>query len=48
LGRTPRQLFGSLKNLARRRLEAVRWLVLPEESFDARVAQRLKIRLDSS
>jgi hypothetical protein len=48
LGRTPRQLFGSLKNLARRLLEAVRWLVLPEDSFDARAAGRLKIRLDSS
>jgi hypothetical protein len=48
LGRTPMQLFGSLKNLARRLLEAIRWLVLPEESFDARAAGRLKIRLDSS
>ena len=48
LGRTPLQLFGSLKNMARRLLEGVRWLVLPEESFDAGVAKRLKIRLDTS
>jgi hypothetical protein len=47
-GRTPLQLFGSLKNLARRMLDAVRWLVLPEESFDARVAGRLKIHLNTS
>lgn len=48
LGRTPLQLFGSLKNLARRLLDAVRWLVLPEESFDAATAGRLKIRLNTS
>ena len=48
LGRTPLQLFGSLKNLARRLLEGVRWLVLPEDSFDARTAKHLKIRLDTS
>jgi hypothetical protein len=48
LGRTPLQLFGSLKNLARRLLEGVRWLVLPADSFDARAAGRLKIRLDTS
>jgi hypothetical protein len=48
LGRTPLQLFGSLKNLARRLLEAIRYVVLPAESFDAVVARRLKIRLNSS
>jgi hypothetical protein len=48
LSRTPLQLFGSLKNLARRLLEALRYLSLPEESFDARMAQRLKIHLDTS
>jgi hypothetical protein len=47
-GRTPLQLFGSLKNLARRLLEAVRWLELPAESFDAATAKRLKIRRDTS
>lgn len=48
LGRTPMQLFGSLKNLARRLLEALRYLRLPEESFDAATAGRLKIRLDNT
>ena len=48
LGQTPLQLFGSLKNIARRLLEALRYLWLPEESFDAQAARRLKIRLDSS
>ena len=48
LGRTPLQLFGSLKNLARRLLEALRYLWLPEESFDASAARRLKIHLDTS
>ena len=48
LGRTPLQLFGSLKNLARRLLEALRYLWLPEESFDASAARRLKIHLNSS
>ncbi len=48
LGQTPLQLFGSLKNLARRLLEALRYLWLPEESFDTQAAARLKIRLDTS
>jgi hypothetical protein len=48
LGRTSRQLFGSLKNLARRLLEALRWCVLPEECFTVAAARPLKIRLDSS
>jgi hypothetical protein len=48
MGRTPLQLFGSLKNLARRLLEALRYLVLPAESFDPVVAGRLTIRLNSS
>jgi hypothetical protein len=38
LGQTPLQLFGSLKNIARRLREAVRWLGLPEETFDAATA----------
>jgi len=48
LGRTPLQLFGSLKNLARRLLEALRYLRLPEESFDTATAKRQKIRLDNT
>jgi len=47
-GRTPMQLFGSLKNLVRRLLDAVRWLVLPESCFDPERAARLKIHRDSS
>jgi hypothetical protein len=48
LGRTPLQLFGSLKNIARRLLEALRYLSLPPENFDTEVAKRLKIRLDGT
>jgi hypothetical protein len=48
LGRTPLQLFGSLKNVARRLLDALRYQYLPEESFDPDAARRLKIHLDSS
>ena len=46
-GQTPLQLFGSLKNITRRLLDAVRWQVLPSECFDAEVANRLKIRFDT-
>ena len=33
-GRTPMQLFGSLKNLARRMLDAFRYMVLNDQAFD--------------
>jgi len=46
--RTPAQLFGSLRNLARRLLESFRYFVLADQSFDAAQAARLHIRLDSS
>lgn len=46
--RTPWQLFGSLKNLARRLLECFRCFVLSDDAFDAEQAARLRIRLDSS
>lgn len=46
LGKTPTQLFGSLKNLARRLLEGLRYLSLPSASFDSSAARKLKIRLD--
>jgi hypothetical protein len=45
-GRTPWQLFGSLKNIARRLLECFRYLVLPDEAFAT--AARIQIRLDNS
>ena len=47
--RSPRQLFGSLKNLAQRLLEGFRYALLPEEAFDPVQAARGQIRLcDSS
>ena len=47
--RSPRQLFGSLQNLAQRLLEGFRYFLLPEEVFDRAVAARGQIRLcDSS
>lgn len=47
LGRPVWKLFGSLKNVARRLLESVRFLRWPEEWFGPE-AQRLRISLDSS
>jgi hypothetical protein len=44
----PLQLFGSLKNMARRRLESVRTLAWPDEAFSIAAAKRIQIRLDSS
>ena len=48
LGRTPLQLFGSLKNLARRLLEGLRYVWLPAECFDIKAAGRLKIHLNDT
>ena len=48
LGRTPMQLFGSLKNLARRMLEAFRYMSLSDQAFDSLHAARIQIRIDSS
>jgi hypothetical protein len=45
--RTAIQLFGSLKNMAQRLLESVRYTLWPEEAFDAKSAGRIQIRLDS-
>ena len=47
-GRTPRQLFGSLKNLARRLLEAFRYIRLSDEAFDPLHASRIQVRFDTS
>ncbi len=47
-GRTPMQLFGSLKNLARRLLDAFRYMVLNDQAFDPLRAASIQIRLDSS
>ena len=48
VGKTPLQLFGSLKNIARRLLEGFRYYRIPEEAYDLAAAARIQIRLDSS
>ena len=47
-GRPVWKLFGSLKNVARRLLDSVRFVPWPEEWFDATQAGGLRIGLDSS
>jgi hypothetical protein len=47
-GRPVWDLFGSLKNVARRLLESVRFVPWAEDWFDPRQAGRLRIGLDSS
>ena len=47
-GRTPMQLFGSLKNLARRLLEAFRYIALSDEAFDYVRAGSIQIRFNTS
>lgn len=47
-GRTPMQLFGSLKNLARRMLEAFRYIALSDQAFDPLHATGIQIRFDTS
>jgi hypothetical protein len=46
--RTPWQLFGSLKNLARRLLECFRYFVMDDDAFDPKQATRIRISLDTS
>jgi hypothetical protein len=48
LGRPVWKLFGSLKNVARRLLESVRFLVWEQAWFDPQSAAALRIGLDSS
>jgi hypothetical protein len=47
-GRPVWKLFGSLKNLARRLLDSLRFVAWEASWFDARAAARLRIGLDSS
>lgn len=47
-GRQVLQLFGSLKNMARRLLECFRYQQLSDDVFDSKRASRLRVRLDSS
>lgn len=44
-GKRPLDLFGSLKNIARRLLEAFRYCLLPDEAFDPKAAAAIQIRL---
>jgi len=48
LGRTVEQLFGSLKNMAQRLLESLRYLKWDEQWFDAKEAGKLRLGLDTS
>jgi hypothetical protein len=41
-------LYGSLKNMAQRLLESIRYLRWPEAAYDAQAAAAIQIRLDSS
>lgn len=45
---TPIQLFGSIKNLARRLLDCFRYFRIPADAFDPLQAARCQIRLDTS
>jgi hypothetical protein len=47
-GRTVAQWLGSLKNIARRLLESLRYTRWPDSCFDPRAAARLHVGLDSS
>jgi len=44
---TPRGLFGSLKNIARRLTECLRYTRIPDEAFDSALAAACYIRLDT-
>jgi hypothetical protein len=48
VGRPVWKLFGSLKNVARRLLDSLRFVAWEESWFDAQEAAALRIRLDSS
>ena len=48
VGKTPLGLFGSLKNMARRLLESVRYLAWPAQTYSATAARKIQVRLDSS
>ena len=47
LGKTPLQLFGSIKNMAERLRESVRFVHWPSAVYELATAQRIQIRLDS-
>jgi hypothetical protein len=45
---TALKLFGSLKNMASRMLDSLRFLRWPEDVFDGELARKIQIRFDSS
>lgn len=46
-GKTPRTLWGSLRNLSRRLLEGFRYLTLSDNAYDVAESQKMQIRLSS-
>lgn len=48
VGKSPRDLFGSLRNIARRLLEAFRYFRLADHAFDSAAAAAIQIRLATS
>jgi hypothetical protein len=47
-GKSPREFFGSLRNIARRIVEAFRYFRLPDDVFDLTAAASIQIRLTAS
>jgi hypothetical protein len=47
-GHSPLKLFGSLKNIARRLLDSVRYFTWSDACYDPSAAARLRVGLDSS
>jgi len=48
VGKSPRDLFGSLRNIARRLVEAFRYFRLPDHVFDPAAAASIQIRLTAA
>ena len=48
LGETPVQLFGSLKNIARRLLDSLRDVRIEDAAYHPAAAARIQLRLDRS
>lgn len=47
-GKSPREFFGSLRNIARRIVEAFRYFCLPDDLFDPSAAASIQIRLTAT
>ena len=47
-GKTIIQLFGSIRNIARRLLDCFRYMLIPQHAYDAAAAAHIQIRLDTS